>query len=183
MFGGCDGYSTRFDPFFHDMVWLYDCGFRFYDIANNRYIDLKSEFMTDPAGSKFNKIKTFPILADYENQRTIIAFSELVAQNIESIDPLKRDREIVSDLHYSESELWKRGITEAAIAPSDPDAIYLITAGVDDPNPGSALYLSPNLYGSSVGQGSGSRDFPNFVRLTDYLLESCLNPQVIFHHR
>jgi len=83
----------------------------------------------------------------------LFGFTELFVRKIEA--PLVTTQipeiwEVVSDIGKTEPAAWKRQITEIAICESNPNVIYIVTAGQQNP-PGSDWQLKSGLYKTTTG--------------------------------
>ncbi len=168
---GGDGYSARiYDDLnkkaYHSNSHATVFEFDFNTIKNtNAY----NGFPTDAADpeSKPNVFfsKSFPCELDPLTHEPYLGFSEVYKRiNNNLYDKNVWQQE--SDLGKSIVPKWKRQITEMAIAPTDPDRVYLVTMGVDNgTNPEAEWHLDPHFFRSDNGFSNGNWQSNHFKEL------------------
>jgi hypothetical protein len=161
---GGDGYSARIDDVKPDQAYLSggDRSLAFFDFKTLKITDQTGKLPKDPRNETDVIIttKTFPMVNHPETGALLFGFTEVFQKNI--VAPAVTTRlediwELKSDITRLEIEAWKRQITEIAICENNPDYVYLITGGQQNP-PDSEWHLRSRLYKSTKGFKTNDRN-------------------------
>ncbi|MBI9034620.1 MAG: hypothetical protein JEZ03_09145 [Bacteroidales bacterium] len=156
---GGDGYAARFNPSQPNQYFTSSGDNKLYAFnsygTNPIWVDESNYIPIDLPNSPDKTIvtKTFPVIQNADDNSTIFGFSQLYKRKVnytqgdESWDDVW---EIESNLHDYLPSSWKRQITEAEQAESNPDYFYLITGGTQN------LSLPSHLFKSTRGLTQGS---------------------------
>jgi len=160
---GGDGYTARIDDKNPDHAYFSggDRSLVFFDFSTLEIIDQTGKLPKDPRNNTDVVIttKTFPMVNHPETGALLFGFTEIFQKNIVKpsvITKLDDIWEIKSDIMQLETESWKRQITEIAICESNPDYVYVITGGQQNP-PGD-WQLRSRLYKSTKGLRANDRN-------------------------
>jgi hypothetical protein len=153
---GGDGFTTRIDDSSRSIyVSMHDKSLQKF---NYKTFKMKQESAKLPFDSQVKNTtaiatKTFPLVNHPVTGDPWFGFSEIYTKRIE--DPTNIDRPDSiwvrqSDLFKTETQSWRRQITEMEISTKNPDIIYVVTGGVQNP-PTEVWQLPSGLYKSSSG--------------------------------
>jgi hypothetical protein len=161
---GGDGYSARIDDVTPDQAYLSggDRSLAFFDFKSLKVTDQTGKLPKDPRNGTDIVIttKTFPMVNHPKTGEVLFGFTEIFQKNIVKpsvITQLDSIWEIKSDITQLEPESWRRQITDIAFCESDPDFVYVITAGQQNP-PGSDWHLRSRLFKSTKGLRTKDRN-------------------------
>ncbi len=167
---GGDGYSARIDDRNPDFAYFSggDRSLSRFNFSTLKTAGEIAKIPKDPGNNKDLMIttKTFPMINLPISGEPVFGFSELCLKKIEVplvTTPAAEVWEVVSDLGKTEPAAWKRQITEIAICASNPQVIYLVTAGQQNP-PGSEWQLKSRIYKTTTG-GKSLGDKPGYTKI------------------
>lgn len=163
---GGDGYATRIDDEYPDEIYmignwpLAKRNFSLGNIYQNESAILPIDYFEQTAA---NVPQTFPMINHPQTGELWFGFSELYKRKKRLIDvgDVNTDVwQVESDIYKipNHSAKWQRGLSELAIAESDPNYIYIATTGVDGGfnNPyGNNWQLNPLLLRTKNGGCNG----------------------------
>lgn len=154
---GGDGYSARIDDLNPDHAYFSagDRSLTLFDFAAFKTNGQTGKLPRDPKNNKgiARTTKTFPMVNHPESGDLLFGFTEVFQKNISTpmvTTPVDDIWQVKSDIIKLEPVGWRRQITEIAICKTQPDAIYIITGGQQNP-PGSKWQLRSSLYKSTTG--------------------------------
>jgi len=154
---GGDGYSARIDDVTPDQAYLSggDRSLAYFDFKTQKVTDQTGKLPKDPRNNTDVVIttKTFPMVNHPETGGVLFGFTEIFQKEILMPSVITQLDDIwvrKSDLFKIEIESWKRQITEIEFCESNPDIVFVITAGQQNP-PGSDWQLRSKLYKSEKG--------------------------------
>ncbi|MBE0639047.1 MAG: hypothetical protein IH598_11050 [Bacteroidales bacterium] len=160
--GGGDGYTSRIDDSNPHAVYFSndDRALNFFNLKTFAQNNQTGKIPFDPYNNKdlAMTVKTFPVVSHPVSGQPWFGFSEIFTKEItqpEFVTPREEVWTRQSDLHLSEPAAWKRQITEISICKSDPDVIYVVTAGQQNP-PHMEWQLKSGLYKSENGGIKGT---------------------------
>ncbi|MFP4471416.1 MAG: hypothetical protein ACLFPE_12055 [Bacteroidales bacterium] len=154
---GGDGYAGRIDQNYPRHAY-YSMGDRSFGLFDFNTFKTTSETAKIPLDARVKKEsvripKTFPLMNHPANGSAWFGFTELYTKEIHRPTGQTSREEVwtqQSDISKTEPQGWKRQITEFEISPSDPDVIYVVTAGQQN-IAGYDWQLQSGLYKSTRG--------------------------------
>ena len=173
IYGG-DGYAGRIDSNYPRHAY-FSMGDRSFGLFDFNTFKTSSETAKIPLDAKVKKEsvripKTFPLMNHPVDESAWFGFTELYTKEIHR--PTRQTpREEVwtqqSDISKTEPQGWKRQIIEFDISPSDPDIIYVVTAGQQNVA-GYEWQLQSGLYKSTRGGLNGRETTGKYFLPLDY---------------
>jgi len=168
---GGDGYTARFDDRNPNIAY-YSAGdkslYRF-DFSTFKSTNETGLIPKEPTHKKDRVItvKTFPIYSSPGDGDLVFGFTELFRKKINFPDyrmPSDSVWEIISDLRKWEHQGWRRQIIEIGTSKSNPDIMYVVTAGQNNPA-GSDWQLKSALYKTRDINSPVMSDGKKFIQL------------------
>lgn len=162
--GGGDGYSARIDDHSPNTAY-FSTGDRSLNIFDFSTFTHKVQTGFLPLDARSGRsavitVKTFPLVNHPLDGKPWFGFTEIYTKEItQPAFGVSRDEVWTrqSDIHRSERSGWRRQVHEIAISPSNPDIIYAVTAGQQNP-PHMDWQLKSGLYRSLHGGLQGEDD-------------------------
>lgn len=157
---GGDGFTTRIDDSSRSIyVSMHDKSLQKFNYQTFKTTHESAKLPFDSQVKKHTAIatKTFPLVNHPVTGDAWFGFSEIYSKRIENPSTLDRPDSIwvrQSDLFKTETQSWRRQITEMEISRKDADIIYVVTGGQQNP-PTETWQLPSGLYKSSRGGFQG----------------------------
>ena len=160
---GGDGYSTGIDDRNPDIAY-YSGGDRSFTLFDFRTLKSNSQVTKLPKDPYNNKdlvitTKTFPMVNHPVTGNLFFGFTEVFEKIMEKPDrmtPVEDVWRLRSDIELIEPAAWKRQITDIAISKADPDVVYIVTGGQQNP-PDADWQLKSRIFKSTTGLCSDKR--------------------------
>lgn len=172
--GAGDGYTARIDDRQPHAVYFSndDRALSLFNLKTFTQSNQTGKLPFDPQTNKdlAMTVKSFPVENHPTTGQPWFGFSEIFTKEItqpEHITPREEVWTRQSDIYLSEPEAWKRQITEISICKANPDIIFVVTAGQQNP-PHMDWQLKSGLYKSEKGGINGADQKEIHFKPVDY---------------